>query len=332
MMGAPPDKPTRRSYLNLMIGGAAFTLMGAVSLSYALRSEPKKVKDTELDALRNAQAFKKPIPVQPAAASTGALSKDEFLNFKLKEVKPYNHNTSRFIFELPDGKDSGLTIASAILVKSAKEGAVVDDKGKPVIRPYTPVTAPSVKGRLDLLIKKYKGGKMTEHIHSLKPGDELAIKGPIPKFPWKANQFESIGMVAGGSGITPMWQVMQTIDSNKDDKTKVVLLFSNVTEQDILLRKEFDDLAKRKPNQFKIVYNLDKPPKGWKGETGYIDRELLLKHLPMPNLGDKIKVFVCGPPPQVERISGNKKSPSDQGELKGYLADLGYAPDQVYKF
>lgn len=34
----------------------------------------------------------------------------------------------------------------------------------------------------------------------------------------------------------------------------------------------------------------------------------------------------------MDAISGNKKSPSDQGELKGLLADLGYTPNQVYKF
>lgn len=31
---------------------------------------------------------------------------------------------------------------------------------------------------------------MTEHIFGLKPGQELAIKGPIPKFSYKANEFE----------------------------------------------------------------------------------------------------------------------------------------------
>jgi hypothetical protein len=42
----------------------------------------------------------------------------------------------------------------------------------------------------ELLIKHYKGGVMTEHIFGLKPGQELSIKGPIPKFAYKANEFE----------------------------------------------------------------------------------------------------------------------------------------------
>lgn len=39
------------------------------------------------------------------------------------------------------------------------------------------------------MVKHYPNGVMTEHIFSLKEGDELAMKGPIPKFPYKANEF-----------------------------------------------------------------------------------------------------------------------------------------------
>ena len=31
---------------------------------------------------------------------------------------------------------------------------------------------------------------MTEHVFGLKVGDEISIKVPIPKFPYKANEFE----------------------------------------------------------------------------------------------------------------------------------------------
>ena len=54
--------------------------------------------------------------------------------------------------------------------------------------------------------------------------------------------------------------------------------------------------------------------------------------VPEPKEGEKIKIFVCGPPGMYKAISGGKKSPQDQGELEGYLKDLGYGKDQVYKF
>ena len=84
--------------------------------------------------------------------------------------------------------------------------------------------------------------------------------------------------------------------------------------------------------QYKILYGVDKAPSGWSGFTGYITPELLSKHLPAPALADKIKLFVCGPPPQVEAISGGKGPKGSQGDLKGLLADAGYQPSQVYKF
>jgi cytochrome-b5 reductase len=136
-----------------------------------------------------------------------------YSNFKLEKITPYNYNTSSFTFALPEGTSSGLTVASALVVKSATEGQALDKKGKPAIKPYTPVTAPDVEGKLELLIKHYKGGVMTDHIFGLKEGDELSIKGPIPKFEYKANQFETIGLIGGGSGITPLWQG----DSLSDD-------------------------------------------------------------------------------------------------------------------
>lgn len=178
---------------------------------------------------------------------------------------------------------------------------------------------------IDFLIKKYPGGALTQYIHSMKPGEEIAIKGPLPKHQWKANEFEHVGMVAGGTGITPMWQVIQAIAANPADKTKVTLLFSNVTEKDILLREQFDKLSRERPDQFKIQYVIEKPEKSWKGLSGYVGHDALAKNLPMPGLGDKVKIFVCGPPPMVEVISGNKTSPKDQGPLKGKVA-LGLGP------
>lgn len=54
--------------------------------------------------------------------------------------------------------------------------------------------------------------------------------------------------IAGGSGITPMYQVAQEILRNPEDKTQVSLIFANQTEQDIILRKELDDLAAKHDN------------------------------------------------------------------------------------
>ncbi|CRK22188.1 hypothetical protein BN1723_012605 [Verticillium longisporum] len=187
------------------------------------------------------------------------------------------------------------------------------------------------KGYLDLLVKKYPDGPMSTHMHDMTPGQRLDFKGPLPKYAWTANKHEHIALVAGGTGITPMYQLARAIFNNPADKTKVTLVFGNVTEEDILLRKEFAELENTYPQRFRAFYVLDKPTGEWSGGKGFIDKNLLKTVLPEPSSGN-VKVFVCGPPGLMNAVSGNKKSPKDQGELVGILKELGYSPDQVYKF
>lgn len=172
---------------------------------------------------------------------------------------------------------------------------------------------------------------MSEYLHNLKVGDSVDFKGPIPKYQWEPNKHNHIALLAGGTGITPMFQLIRAIFKNPEDKTKVTLVYGNVTEDDILLRKELNELENTYPQRFKVFYLLDKPPKDWTGGKGYITKELLKTVLPEPK-EENIKVFVCGPPGMYKAISGPKVSPKDQGELTGILKELGYSKDQVYKF
>lgn len=145
------------------------------------------------------------------------------------------------------------------------------------------------------------------------------------------NEFEEVGLIAGGTGIAPMYQVLQHVLADKSNKTKFKLLFANISEVDILLRQELDAMKKKYPNTFDVVYVLDKPSEKWKGPSGYINADLIKQHIAPPSLGEKVKVFVCGPPPQVGAIAG-KKAGREQGELGGILKELGYTENQVYKF
>lgn len=193
------------------------------------------------------------------------------------------------------------------------------------------VTRADTKGYMELIVKKYPDGPMSTHMHNMVPGQRLDFKGPLPKYPWTENKHEHIALVAGGTGVTPMYQLCRAIFNNPNDKTKVTLVFGNITEEDILLKKEFQELENTYPQRFRAFYLLDQPPKDWAGGKGFINKELLKTVLPGPKDGN-VKVFVCGPPGLYKAISGPKVSPKDQGELTGILAELGYSKDQVYKF
>lgn len=146
-------------------------------------------------------------------------------------------------------------LLAAILTKYTPEGK------KPIIRPYTPISDDDERGHLTLLVKQYPNGPMSTHIHEMNPEQRLLFKGPIPKYPWEANKHDHIALIAGGTGITPMWQLIRAIFKNKEDKTKVTLVFGNISEEDILLRHELTRLENEYPQRFRAFYTLDKAPK-----------------------------------------------------------------------
>lgn len=156
------------------------------------------------------------------------------------------------------------------------------------------------------------------------------MKGPILKFRYVPNFKKRIGMLAGGSGITPMLQVIEEIAQNPHDKTEVDLIFANNTFEDILLKERLDAIAKKHKN-IRVHYILSQSaPEGWKGYTGFISAEIVKKHLGAPS--DDSLVLVCGPPGFMEAVSGNKTPDYKQGEVSGILKALGFKENMVFKF
>ncbi|CAM9542702.1 unnamed protein product [Sphacelaria rigidula] len=218
----------------------------------------------------------------------------------------------------------GMHTASCIVIKGkGKDGSVA-------VRPYTPTTTNDTKGHFDLVIKVYPDGNVSSHMFSLNVGDKIEVKGPFPKFDYKPNVKKEIGMIAGGTGITPMLQVLQEILYNPEDKTKVTLVFANQTPSDIMLKDEIDKLEAEHDN-LSVVYLVDKDPDGkWTGATGYVNPALVEKYMPKPTT-DGI-VFICGPPGMMNAVSGPKNEDKTQGEVGGILKDMGYTEEMVYKF
>lgn len=89
-------------------------------------------------------------------------------------------------------------------------------------------------------------------------------------------------MLAGGTGVTPMYQVMNAILRSKRDKTKVTLIFANITVNDILLHNELQELEAKYPDRLSIYYVLNNAPEGWTGGVGFITADMIRSKLPAP--------------------------------------------------
>ena len=153
------------------------------------------------------------------------------------------------------------------------------------MRSYTPISGDEQPGSFDLLIKSYPQGNISKHIASLSIGQTIRVRGPKGAFVYTPNMVRAFGMIAGGTGITPMLQIIKAIiRGRKDgDRTEVDLIFANVTEQDILLKEDLDALA-AKDQGFRVHYVLDKPPAGWTGGVGYVTAEMIqVSFTPFPH-------------------------------------------------
>jgi len=184
------------------------------------------------------------------------------------------------------------------------------------------------------MVKKYPGGKGSGKMHSLKPGDSMKFK-PLHEFDYKPNQFSQMTFIAGGSGITPIYQLTRSILNNPEDKTKIALLYANNTEEDILLRKEFDELSQQFPDRFQRLYTVTKrgPSSDGMVEEGYVTKEMLAKVMPHKLKVSNTKVLVSGPPAMVTAVAGAKGGMGwTQGSIGGILGELGYNKEDVHKF
>nr|CAB3461136.1 unnamed protein product [Digitaria exilis] len=219
-------------------------------------------------------------------ALVGCLDPENFREFKLVEKRQLSHNVTNFKFALPTPTSAlGLPIGQHISCRGQ------DANGEEVIKPYTPTTLDSDLGRF-----------------------ELVIKG---RFKYKPGQVRAFGMIAGGSGITPMFQVTRAVLENPEDNTKVHLIYANVTYDDILLKDELDSMAKNFPDRFKIYYVLNQPPEIWDDGVGFVSKEMIQTHCPAP--AADIQVLRCGPPPM------NKA-------MAAHLDDLGYTKEMQFQF
>lgn len=229
-------------------------------------------------------------------------------------------NTYRLVFELPNPQAVlGLPIGQHIAIAA-------DINGKSVSRSYTPVSNNADKGVLELVIKCYPQGLLTGgYLEKLQIGDEVKFRGPKGAMRYKRGLCKNIGMLAGGSGITPMYQLIRAICEDDQDTTKISLIYANRSEKDILLRQELDAFARRYPKNLQVYYLLDSAPKSWTGGVGYVTKELMAERF--PPVGVDSKVMICGPPGMVNAA---KKSLVELGYKKpGSMSKMS---DEVFLF
>ncbi|KAJ5578256.1 nitrate reductase (NADPH) niaD or niiA-Penicillium chrysogenum [Penicillium hispanicum] len=251
-----------------------------------------------LDALKNNSTATSNEP-RPVFLQSRAWSK-----LKLIEIKNVSWDTRIFIFDLEHEKQRlGLPIGQHLMIKVPDPTT-----NEAIIRSYTPISDTVVEGRMELLVKIYfptdtvPGGKMTMALDKLSLGAEIDCKGPTGRFEYLGNgrvlisgkerKLRSFKMICGGTGITPIFQVLRAIMQDSQDPTTCVVLDGNRLEEDILCRAELDAYVASDSQKCTVIHTLTKGSEKWEGRRGRISEELL-KEYAAPE-SDSM-VLLCGP-------------------------------------
>lgn len=236
---------------------------------------------------------------------------------------------------------------------------------------YSPVSHPHTRGTFDLLVKAYPyepGGGVGAYLCNLEPSLHsdsttntntilASLKSPrvMHGSPVLYRRWKHVGLVAGGTGLAPLFQLATML--LLDDYTETVdLLFVNRHEEDILLHQELDRLAAQSSSsgsrsRFRVTYALtgdetktttDTTTTTQQYHRGRGTADLARRALPPPNHDNDTMIFVCGtdgfvahwggPVGRAPPAADGKKGPKIQGPLLGILQEAGYQETEVFKY
>ena len=91
---------------------------------------------------------------------------------------------------------------------------------------------------------------------------DLTLKAPriMHDATYSTNRWTELGLVAGGTGIAPLMQMVRAVLSDPSERTKISVVFANRFVDDILLKDELDSFALTQPDRFRVHYVLSTPP------------------------------------------------------------------------
>jgi len=277
------------------------------------------VKQVQLASEKGAEGDEKEEekPVDRFGGKLTTLRPGEKIRLKLAERTQLSRTVVHYSFALPSEKHiMGLPIGQHVYISTKMANPNTGGELKNIARAYTPISTMDTFGRVDLVIKTYykdehprfpDGGWLSQYMNDMKVGDELDFKGPTGHIIYEGQgvfnirgekkTYKKIGCLAGGTGVTPCFQLMQHTDKNSEP-LEISLLYANQTPDDILMKDQLDEFPSK---GMKVGYTVDRVPDGtlWGGFVGFVTEDMVKSSLPEP--GPDTLILACGPPVMVDK-------------------------------
>jgi ferredoxin-NADP reductase/ferredoxin len=212
----------------------------------------------------------------------------------LAETEEVTHNVKTFRFKSPNGAEVPFDYLPGQFLTLH-----VAPEGIPTKRSYTIASTPTWRDRIEITVKREDHGFVSRWLHDvLQPGDEVEIEAPNGAFYFTGKEAESVVLIGGGVGITPMMSVARYLtETGWPGMVHLILGFR--TPADFIFRDEIAALQARNL-RLRVSVTMSRPDgEGWNGRQGQIDAALLSQTV--PDLASQ-SAHICGPPPMMDAV------------------------------
>lgn len=190
----------------------------------------------------------------------------------------------------------------------------VQHAGKTVKRSYTIASSPTVRDYVEITVKREEHGVVSRLLHDdVQEGGTLELTAPLGKFTFTGDEAESIVLIGGGVGITPLMSVVRYL-TDRGWGNPIHLLYCCRTTKDFIFQEELEYLQRRNPNLSVVATMTRERGTVWMGPTGRLTPELIASSV--PDL-ERQRVHLCGPGPMMDAV-------------KDMLAELAVPASQVF--
>ena len=147
--------------------------------------------------------------------------------------------------------------------------------GKRVNRSYTIASSPTRLAYCEITVKREPMGVSSRHLHdTIVEGSLIDVKAPAGRFTFTGPEADTIVLIAGGVGITPLMSKIRHL-TDIGWAGKIDLILGAKEQGDIIFRDELEYLQRRFPN-LRVTVTLSRAEGSeWQGERGRISAKLL---------------------------------------------------------
>ena len=166
-------------------------------------------------------------------------------------------------------------------------------------RSYSISSSPTQSGYIELTVKREPRGAVSRHINDLlKVGDQIEAGGPVGRFTFSGTEADSIVLIAGGVGITPMMSIARYL-TDKAWAGDIFFIYSCRAPADFIFANEVAALQRLNLKLHVAVTMERAEGTDWKGPRGRITKELVTQTV--ADLASR-RIHLCGPPMMMDAI------------------------------